>query len=171
MEFTLHCLAISLFLYVSVSPCLPLFLLLCFSSVCLPSLATFPLITLSLLFCCCLSLRWCREDFGQSISLRSSVRAPPGCRQTGVRTGLTPDPRGICRLCHQSTQGQTCGSVSLQMIIWMFDGDSFSESLRNECPEGFCKLLRRWMIVGVLKDCRQCLRQRQQICMWALRTH
>lgn len=41
--------------------------------------------------------------------------------------------------------------VALQMIMWMFDGDSFSESLRNECPKGFSKLLRRWMIVGVLK--------------------
>lgn len=60
-----------------------------FEAVCFLSLTAFLLLTLPPLFCCRLSLQRCRAvDSAQGISLRSNVRAPPGCRQTGVSTGV-----------------------------------------------------------------------------------
>lgn len=60
--------------------------------------------SISSMFCCCLSILRCRVEFARAISLRSSVRAPPGCRPTALRRGLTPDP-GIWRLCHWKHAG------------------------------------------------------------------
>lgn len=103
-----------------------------------------------------------RRDSATSIALRSSVRTPPGCRQTRVGDEVdTRSQRYFAGESTLSTQGQTCSGVPLQMIIWMLDGATllllllrlppFLETLRNECPQGASKLLRCWMIVGVLK--------------------
>lgn len=66
------------------------------------------------------------------------------------RTGSTPDPGGIFRLCHWSMLSQTCSRVSLQMIIWILDGDA-SPPLDWGVLRASLSSLWHWVIVGVLK--------------------
>lgn len=68
--------------------------------------------------------------------------------------GSTPDPRGICRFI--SLNVRKARRVAVCLYKWLSGClmETFFlslQTLRNECLEGSSKLLRCWMIGGVLK--------------------
>lgn len=66
--------------------------------------------------------------------------------------GVDIRSKGICRLYHfKRTRPDVHQCAFTNDYLDVCGGYFFSESLRNECPEGSCELLRGLMIVGVLK--------------------